>query len=54
MDYATLLFSFKGRISRVRFLVVQLALLTLWLLLWLKSPFQQWVVLHAAVVIAMP
>jgi uncharacterized membrane protein YhaH (DUF805 family) len=53
MDYATLLFSFKGRISRVRFLVVQLALLTLWLLLWLKSPFQQWVVLHAAVVIAM-
>jgi uncharacterized membrane protein YhaH (DUF805 family) len=32
MDYARLLFSFKGRINRARFLVVQLALLTSWLM----------------------
>jgi uncharacterized membrane protein YhaH (DUF805 family) len=31
MDYARLLFSFKGRINRARYLVVQLALLTFWL-----------------------
>jgi uncharacterized membrane protein YhaH (DUF805 family) len=45
MDYAWLLFSFKGRINRARYLAVQLALLTVWLALWLKSPFDfssQW------------
>jgi uncharacterized membrane protein YhaH (DUF805 family) len=31
-----LLFSFKGRIGRARYLLVELALLTLWLALWLK------------------
>ncbi len=36
MDYAWLLLSFKGRINRARYLAVQLALLTLWLVLWLK------------------
>ena len=46
MDYARLLFSFSGRINRARYLAVQLALLTVWLLLWLKSPFQHWQVLH--------
>ena len=55
MDYAWLVVSFRGRISRARFLVVQLALVTAWLVLWLKSPFdfssqwQAWVV--AAVLI---
>jgi len=39
MDYARLLFSFRGRINRARFLVVQLALLTFWLVLLLKTPF---------------
>jgi uncharacterized membrane protein YhaH (DUF805 family) len=45
MDYAWLLLSFKGRINRARFLVVQLALITAWLIIWLKSPFDfssQW------------
>ena len=53
MDYAHLLFSFDGRLSRARYLVVQLAHLTFWLLLWLKSPFQQWQLLQAAALIAM-
>ena len=50
MDYVWLLFSFKGRLNRARYLVVQLALLTVWLVLWLKSPFdfssqwQAWVI----------
>jgi len=38
MDYAWLLLSFKGRINRARYLVVQLALLTVWLVTWLKFP----------------
>ena len=42
MDYARTLFSFKGRINRARYLVIQLALLTVWFLLWVKAPFQQW------------
>jgi uncharacterized membrane protein YhaH (DUF805 family) len=45
MDYARLLFSFRGRINRARYLAVQLALLTVWLIVWLKSPFDfssQW------------
>jgi uncharacterized membrane protein YhaH (DUF805 family) len=46
MDYARLLFSFNGRINRARYLAVQLALLTVWLILWLKSPFLHWQVLH--------
>ncbi|MBR1195407.1 DUF805 domain-containing protein [Bradyrhizobium sp. AUGA SZCCT0240] len=53
MDYARLLFSFNGRINRARYLAVQLALLTFWLVLWLKSPFGQWEVLQASAVIAM-
>ena len=36
MDYAWLLLSFRGRLNRARYLVVQLALLTIWLVLWLK------------------
>ncbi|MDP1882255.1 MAG: DUF805 domain-containing protein [Bradyrhizobium sp.] len=36
MDYAWLLLSFKGRINRARYLVVQLALPTLWFACWLK------------------
>jgi uncharacterized membrane protein YhaH (DUF805 family) len=36
MAWVWLLFSFKGRIGRARYLVVELALLTLWLSLWLK------------------
>jgi uncharacterized membrane protein YhaH (DUF805 family) len=46
-NYIWLLFSFKGRINRARYLVVQLALLTFWLL-WLKFLFQfssQWTTL---------
>jgi uncharacterized membrane protein YhaH (DUF805 family) len=42
MDYAKTLFSFKGRINRARYLVIQLALLAIWFLLWVKVPFQQW------------
>lgn len=45
MDYAKLLFSFRGRINRARYLAVQLALLTVWLIVWLESPFDfssQW------------
>jgi uncharacterized membrane protein YhaH (DUF805 family) len=38
MDYARLLFSFRGRINRARFLVVQLALLALWFTVWVKFP----------------
>jgi uncharacterized membrane protein YhaH (DUF805 family) len=38
MDYARLLFSFKGRINRARFLVVQLTLLALWFIVWVKLP----------------
>lgn len=53
MDYARLLFGFSGRINRARYLAVQLALLTFWLVLWLKSPFGQWEVLQAGAVIAM-
>ena len=45
MDYARYLFSFKGRINRARYLVIQLALLTVWFLLWVKAPFQQWEIL---------
>ncbi|MGH6643396.1 MAG: DUF805 domain-containing protein [Phenylobacterium sp.] len=53
MDYARLLFSFNGRINRARYLAVQLALLTVWLVLWLKSPFQQWQVLHSVAALAL-
>lgn len=38
MDYAWQLLSFKGRINRARYLVVQLALLTVWLVTWFKLP----------------
>jgi uncharacterized membrane protein YhaH (DUF805 family) len=53
MDYVRLLFSFKGRINRARYLVVQLALLTAWFLFWVKSPFQQWEILGLAAAIPM-
>ncbi|MBR1287383.1 DUF805 domain-containing protein [Bradyrhizobium sp. AUGA SZCCT0177] len=53
MDYARFLFSFNGRINRARYLAVQLALLTCWLVLWLKYPLGQWEVLQAGAVIAM-
>jgi len=45
MIYAWLLFSFRGRVNRARYLVVQLALLTFWLVLWPKFSFHfssQW------------
>jgi uncharacterized membrane protein YhaH (DUF805 family) len=45
MDYARLLFSFTGRINRARFLVVQLTLLALWFMVWVKFSLQfasQW------------
>jgi uncharacterized membrane protein YhaH (DUF805 family) len=53
MDYARYLFNFSGRINRARYLAVQLALLTVWLLLWLKSPFQQSEVLSWVAAIVM-
>ena len=53
MDFARLLFGFNGRLNRARYLAVQFALLTVWLLLWFKSPFHQWQVLHWIVAIAM-
>jgi uncharacterized membrane protein YhaH (DUF805 family) len=56
MDYAGYLFGFKGRLNRARYLVVQLALLTFWLVFWLKSPFSfasEWGALHWAVAITM-
>ena len=56
MDYVWFLFSFKGRINRARYLVVQLALLTFWLILWLKFSFHfasQWEALHWVVAITM-
>jgi uncharacterized membrane protein YhaH (DUF805 family) len=52
MDFAWLLLSFKGRINRARYLAVQLALLTVWFIVWLKfSP--QWEALRWAIAIAM-
>jgi uncharacterized membrane protein YhaH (DUF805 family) len=56
MDYAWFLFSFKGRLNRARYLVVQLTLLTFWLIFWLKSPFpfsSQWEALNWVVAITM-
>jgi uncharacterized membrane protein YhaH (DUF805 family) len=53
MDYVRYLFSFRGRINRARFLAIQLALLTVWFLLWVKSPFQQWEMLGLAALIPM-
>ena len=45
MDYARYLFSFRGRLNRARYLAVQLTLLAVWFLFWIKSPFQQWEIL---------
>jgi uncharacterized membrane protein YhaH (DUF805 family) len=56
MNYAWFLFGFKGRINRARYLVVQLALLTFWLILWHKFSFHfasQWEALHWVVAITM-
>jgi uncharacterized membrane protein YhaH (DUF805 family) len=39
MDFVWLLFSFKGRLNRARYLVVELALLLLWVVAWHKSTF---------------
>ena len=50
MAWVRLLFSFKGRVGRARYLVVELALLTVWLTLWLKLQYyfapqwEQWLV----------
>ena len=52
MDYAWYLLSFKGRINRGPYLAVQLALLTVWLVTWLRSPSPS-DGLHWAVAIAM-
>jgi len=38
LNYVWLLFKFKGRINRAQYVVVQLALLTLWLIAWPKFP----------------
>jgi uncharacterized membrane protein YhaH (DUF805 family) len=56
MDYFWLLFSFRGRLNRARYLILELAVLTSWLMLWVKHPAEaspQWEALHwlAAVVI---
>lgn len=40
MDYVWLLLSFKGRLNRARYLAVEVALVTLWLMPWHKFPFQ--------------
>ena len=53
MDYARLLFRFNGRINRARYLAVQLTLLSVWLLVWLKSPSQPWQLLQAGTVLAL-
>jgi uncharacterized membrane protein YhaH (DUF805 family) len=56
MNYAWLLLSFKGRISRARYLVVQLTLLTFWLVLWPKFSFHfssRWEASHWVVAITM-
>jgi uncharacterized membrane protein YhaH (DUF805 family) len=46
LSYIWLLFSFKGRINRARYLLVQLGLLTFWLL-WLKfSVSSEWTTLQ--------
>lgn len=39
MDFVWLLISFKGRLNRARYLVVELALLALWGAIWLKPSF---------------
>ena len=52
MDYARFLFSFKGRINRARYVVVQLVLLTIWLLFLLKVP-SPWTDLHLDWVVTM-
>jgi uncharacterized membrane protein YhaH (DUF805 family) len=55
MNYAWLLLGFKGRINRARYIVVQLALLTVWFTVWL-APLQlssQWEALPGVAVIAM-
>jgi uncharacterized membrane protein YhaH (DUF805 family) len=49
MGWVRLLFSFKGRIGRARYLLVELLLFTLWFTLWIvlraefSSPWEQWV-----------
>jgi uncharacterized membrane protein YhaH (DUF805 family) len=52
MDHAWFLFGFKGLINRARYLVVQLALLAFWLVIWLKFSFDfssQWATLAVAI-----
>jgi len=49
MGWVWLLFSFKGRAGRAKYLAVELGLLTLWFTLWIvlraefASPWEQWV-----------
>jgi len=53
MDYARLLFSFYGRINRARYIAVQLALIAVWLALWIKSPLLHWQALNWVATIAL-
>lgn len=56
MDYFSLIFGFRGRLNRARYLVVELALLAAWLTFWLKYPADassQSEVLHWLAAIAM-
>lgn len=53
MDYARLLFSFDGRINRARYIAVQLALIAVWLALWVKAPLLHWQILNWAATIAL-
>jgi uncharacterized membrane protein YhaH (DUF805 family) len=56
MNCAWLLFGFKGRLNRAKYLVVELALLACWLMLWFRPLFSlapQWEGLRWAVAIAM-
>jgi uncharacterized membrane protein YhaH (DUF805 family) len=56
MDYVRSLFSFRGRSNRARYLAVQLALLTLWFVIWIELPSDlssQWQALIVPVTIAM-
>jgi uncharacterized membrane protein YhaH (DUF805 family) len=56
MRYVWLLFGFRGRINRARYLAVQLSLLAVWFVLWVKFPLHfasQWDVLSSVVAITM-
>jgi uncharacterized membrane protein YhaH (DUF805 family) len=49
MDYFWLLFGFRGRLNRARYLILELAVLASWLMLWVRHPAEaspQWEALH--------